>query len=57
VERRGNGLAGAVRVFVIWDGMGYCRQEGRALTPSEPPKVNIKSLNPKYQTYERVRRK
>lgn len=40
-------------IFVIWDGMGLVAKRIEHEPNSEPPKVVIKSVNPKYDTYER----
>ncbi|WP_270933831.1 S24 family peptidase [Falsiroseomonas oryzae] len=41
-------------IFVIWDGMGVVAKRVEHIPNSEPATVVIKSVNPDYQTYERV---
>jgi len=42
-------------IFVIWDGMGLVAKKIEHVPNSDPPKIVIHSVNPDYQTYERVR--
>ena len=41
-------------IFVIWDGMGLVAKRIEHVPHSEPPKVGLKSLNPEYDSYERL---
>ena len=41
-------------IFVIWDGMGLVAKRIEHVPHSEPPKVVFKSLNPEYNSYERL---
>ena len=41
-------------VFVIWDGMGLVAKRIEHMPHSEPPRVVLKSLNPGYDSYERL---
>lgn len=41
-------------IFVIWDGLGLVAKRIEHEPNSEPPKVTIKSVNPEYQSYERL---
>ena len=41
-------------IFVIWDGMGLVAKRIEHVPHSEPPKVVLKSLNPDYDSYERL---
>ena len=41
-------------IFVIWDGMGLVAKRIEHVPHSEPPKVVLKSLNPEYDSYERL---
>ena len=41
-------------IFVIWDGMGLVAKRIEHLPHSEPPRVVLKSLNPDYDSYERL---
>ncbi len=41
-------------IFVIWDGMGVVAKRVEHIPNSEPATVVIKSVNPDYQTYERI---
>jgi hypothetical protein len=41
-------------IFVIWDGMGLVAKRVEHIPNSDPPKVVIKSVNPEYQSYERI---
>jgi phage repressor protein C with HTH and peptisase S24 domain len=41
-------------IFVIWDGMGLVAKRIEHEPNSEPPTVTIKSVNPEYQSYERL---
>ena len=40
-------VLGAAGILVIWDGMGVVARRVEHLPHSEPPKVIIKSLNPR----------
>ncbi len=41
-------------VFVIWDGMGLVAKRIEHVPHSAPPKVVLRSLNPEYDSYERL---
>ena len=41
-------------IFVIWDGMGLVTKRIEHVPHSEPPRVVIKSVNPEYDSYERL---
>ena len=41
-------------IFVIWDGMGLVAKRIEHVPHSDPPKVVLKSLNPDYDSYERL---
>ena len=41
-------------IFVIWDGMGLVAKRIEHVPHSEPPRVVLKSLNPEYDSYERL---
>ena len=41
-------------IFVIWDGMGLVAKRIEHVPHSEPPKVVLRSLNPEYDSYERL---
>ena len=41
-------------IFVIWDGMGLVAKRIEHVPHSEPPKVVLKSLDPEYDSYERL---
>ena len=41
-------------IFVIWDGMGLVAKRIEHVPHSDPPKVVLKSLNPEYDSYERL---
>ncbi len=41
-------------VFAIWDGMGCVAKRVEHVPNSDPPRVLIKSVNPEYESYERV---
>ena len=41
-------------IFVIWDGMGLVTKRIEHVPHSEPPRVVIKSVNPAYDSYERL---
>ena len=41
-------------IFVIWDGLGLVAKRVEHVPHSDPPKVVLKSLNPEYDSYERV---
>ena len=41
-------------IFVIWDGMGLVAKRIEHVPHSEPPKVVLKSLNPEYDSHERL---
>ncbi|GGC63788.1 hypothetical protein GCM10011504_47500 [Siccirubricoccus deserti] len=41
-------------IFVIWDGMGVVAKRVEHVPNSDPPMVVITSVNPQYQTYERL---
>ncbi len=41
-------------IFVISDGMGLVAKRIEHIPHSEPPKVVLKSLNPEYDSYERL---
>ena len=41
-------------IFVIWDGMGLVAKRIEHVPHSEPAEVVLKSLNPEYDSYERL---
>ena len=41
-------------VFVLFDGLGLVAKQLELVPQSDPPKVLIKSANPRYETYERT---
>ena len=41
-------------IFVIWDGMGFVAKRIEHVPHSDPPRVVLKSLNPEYDSYERL---
>ena len=41
-------------IFVIWDGMGLVAKRIEHVPQSDPPKFVLKSLNPDYESYERL---
>lgn len=41
-------------IFVIWDGMGLVAKRIEHMPNSDPPRVVLKSLNPEYDSYERL---
>ena len=41
-------------IFVIWDGMGLVAKRIEHVPHSDPPRVVLKSLNPEYDSYERL---
>ena len=41
-------------IFVIRDGMGFVAKRIEHVPNSEPPKVVLESLNPKYDSYEQL---
>jgi len=41
-------------IFAIWDGMGLVAKRIEHEPNSDPAMVVIKSVNPEYQTYERM---
>ena len=41
-------------VYVLWDGLGVVLKHVELLLGSEPPTVRLKSVNPIYETYERL---
>ena len=41
-------------IFVIWDGMGLVAKRIEHVPQSEPPRFVLKSLNPDYDSYERL---
>ncbi len=41
-------------IFVIWDGMGLVAKRIEHVPHSDPPRVVLKSLNPAYDSYERL---
>ncbi|MCY3677476.1 MAG: peptidase S24 [Gemmatimonadetes bacterium] len=41
-------------IFVIWDGMGLVAKRIEHVPHSEPSRVVLKSLNPEYDSYERL---
>ena len=41
-------------IFVIWDGMGLVAKRIEHVPHSDPPKVVLGSLNPAYDSYERL---
>jgi phage repressor protein C with HTH and peptisase S24 domain len=41
-------------IFAIWDGMGLVAKRIEHEPNSDPAKVVIKSVNPEYQTYQRM---
>lgn len=41
-------------IFAIWDGMGLVAKRVEHEPNSDPAMVVIKSVNPEYQTYERM---
>ena len=41
-------------VFVIWDGMGLVSKRIEHVPHFDPPRVVLKSLNPEYDSYERL---
>jgi len=41
-------------IFVIWDGMGLVAKRIEHVPNSDPPRIVLKSLNPEYDSYERL---
>jgi phage repressor protein C with HTH and peptisase S24 domain len=41
-------------IFAIWDGMGLVAKRIEHEPNSDPPMLVIKSVNPEYQTYQRM---
>ncbi len=43
---------GSAGIFVIWDGIALVATRIEHVPHSEPPRVELKSLNPEYGSYE-----
>ena len=41
-------------IFVIWDGLGLVAKRIEHVPHSDPPRIVLKSINPEYESYERV---